>query len=66
MPKMRLGDGLDGDAHAFLMAVYKDKLQPTELRLHAARAAIGYEKPPLTAVESTTDRGPTLADCWSG
>jgi Transcriptional regulatory protein, C terminal len=35
----------EGDAHAFLMVTYKDPTQPMELRLDAATAAIGYEKP---------------------
>jgi len=32
----------EGDAHALLMAVYRDTGQPIELRIEAARAAIGY------------------------
>jgi hypothetical protein len=51
-----LGDeAFQGDAHAFLMAVYKDPRQPAELRLEAARAAIGFEKPRLAAVEAKID-----------
>jgi len=41
----------EGDAHALLMAVYKDKTQPIELRVDAAKAAVGYEKPRLQATE---------------
>jgi len=41
----------DKDAHAFLMAVYKDPAQPMELRIDAAKAAIRYEKPALAAVD---------------
>lgn len=41
----------DGDGHALLVAVYKDPWQPIELRLEAAKAAIGYEKPKLAAVQ---------------
>jgi hypothetical protein len=51
--KVTLALGLaafDGDAHAFLMAVYKDSALPMELRLHAAKAAVAYEKPRLAAV----------------
>ncbi len=50
----------EGDAHALLMAVYKDPLQPIGLRLDAAKAAISYEKPRLAAIEGTADRGLTL------
>jgi hypothetical protein len=42
------------------MAVYKDARQPIELRLDAARAAIGYEKPRLAAVEAKVDSRVTL------
>jgi hypothetical protein len=34
-----------GDAHAFLTSVYKDQQQPLVMRIDAAKAAIGYEKP---------------------
>lgn len=44
-----------GDAHALLMGVYKDQTQPIELRVQAAKAAIGYEKPRLTAVNSKVE-----------
>lgn len=46
-----LPDAFKGDAHAYLMAVYKDKTVPIKDRLAAATAAIGYEKPKLAAVE---------------
>ena len=39
-----------GDAHAFLMAVYKDESLPLEVRLDAAKAAIPYERPRLQAI----------------
>lgn len=42
----------EGDAHAFLMSVYKDPSQPVELRLEAAGKAIRYEKPALASVEN--------------
>lgn len=42
----------EGDAHAFLMSVYKDQAQPLELRLDAAKAAVGYEKPKLSSVDA--------------
>jgi hypothetical protein len=42
----------DGDAHAFLILTYKDKSLPLNLRLDAAKAAIRFEKPALTAVDA--------------
>ena len=47
-----MGDAFEGDSHALLMAIYKDPRQPVSLRLDAAKAAIGYEKPRLQSVES--------------
>ena len=44
-----------GDAHALLMGAYKDHTQPIELRVQAAKAAIGYEKPRLTAVDAKVE-----------
>ena len=44
-----------GDSHDFLMTIYKDPNQPLPLRLDAAKAAIGYEKPKLAAIEHSTD-----------
>jgi hypothetical protein len=46
-------EAFQGDAHALLMAVYKDATQPIELRVLAAKAAIGYEKSRLATVENT-------------
>jgi hypothetical protein len=46
-----LGDAaFDGDAHALLVSVYRDTTQPMELRLHAAKAAVAYEKPRLQSI----------------
>jgi hypothetical protein len=53
-------DAFQGDAHALLMAVYKDPRQPVQLRLEAARAAIAYEKPRLAAVEAKVEGRMTL------
>jgi hypothetical protein len=39
-----------GDAHALLMAIYKDKRLPIELRADAAAKALPYEKPRLQAL----------------
>lgn len=47
--------GFQGDAHAFLMAVYKDQQQPLVMRIDAAKAAIGYEKPKLTFLDANID-----------
>jgi len=55
---MSLGEyAFEGNAHAFLMALYKDVRQPIELRIEAAKAAISYEKPRLAAVAAKVDRG---------
>lgn len=40
-----------GDAHALLVAIYKDPAHSVVLRLEAAKAAIAYEKPKLAAVQ---------------
>lgn len=47
-------DAFDGDAHAFLIAVYKDPSQPMEMRLDAAKAAVRFEKPALGAIDVTS------------
>ncbi|MDR6292342.1 hypothetical protein E9232_004882 [Inquilinus ginsengisoli] len=44
-------NAFDGDAHALLMAVYKDPKHELALRIDAAKAAIRYERPALAAVE---------------
>ena len=38
-----LPEAFEGNAHAFLMFVYKNQDAPLELRLDAAKAAIRYE-----------------------
>jgi hypothetical protein len=51
-----LGDAaFGGDAHALLMAVYKDPQHEWNLRVDAAKAAIRYEKPALSSVEAKLD-----------
>ena len=45
-------DVFDGDAHSLLIAIYKDAKQPIALRLDAAKAAVRFEKPALTAVDA--------------
>jgi len=56
-----LPEAFKGDAHAFLMAVYKDASNPIKDRLAAATAAIGYEKPKLAAVEVQAEIDATVA-----
>lgn len=58
-----LGDEcFDGDAHALLMTVYKNKALELPLRVDAAKAAIRYEKPALAAVEVKADVNTTIND----
>lgn len=45
-----LPEAFKGDAHAFLIAVYKDTRQALKDRLAAATAAISYEKPKLASM----------------
>lgn len=46
-----LPQAFHGDSHALLMQIYKDENRDIALRLDAAKAAIGYEKPRLAAVD---------------
>lgn len=50
-----LPNAFKGEAHDLLMAIYKDQDLPLPLRLNAAVAAIGYEKPKLQAVTHSGD-----------
>lgn len=45
----------EGDAHAFLCAVYKNPAVPLETRILAASRALRVEKPALTAGHSRVD-----------
>lgn len=45
-------NAFDGNAHALLMAIYKDETQPMDMRLDAAKSAIRYESPALSAIET--------------
>ena len=48
-----------GDAHALMVAVYKDETNDLYMRLDAAKSAIPYEKPRLSSIEHVgRDRGP--------
>jgi hypothetical protein len=40
----------DGDALSFLQLIYRDATQAVETRLHAAKAAVAYEKPRLQSI----------------
>jgi hypothetical protein len=53
-------DAFEGDAHAFLTAVYRNPALPMNLRVDAAKAAIGYEKPRLASVEGRVENRVTL------
>lgn len=48
-------DAFTGDAHAYMMSIYKDPAQPVELRLEAAKAAARFEKPALQATRLQGD-----------
>ena len=48
-------DAFEGDAHSFLMAVYKNLKIPVDLRVDAAKAAIRFEKPALGQIESKSE-----------
>jgi len=50
-----LGTAFDGDAHAFLMAVYKNEAYPVDVRIDAAKAAVRFEKPSLASLEAKTE-----------
>lgn len=52
----------DGDAHAFLQAVYKNPDVPLEIRIQAASRALRVEKPILSANHSTHNINVGLAD----
>ena len=49
-------DGIfNGDAHAFLQAVYRNPEVPLEVRIQAAGRALRVEKPTLSAGKSQVD-----------
>ena len=52
----------DGDAHAFLQAVYKNPDVPLEVRIMAAGRALRVEKPTLSASHSQVDVNLNLAN----
>lgn len=50
----------EGDAHAFLMWVYKNPVVELGDRIDAAGKAIRYEKPALASIEATGKDGAPL------
>lgn len=45
----------EGDAHAFLVSVYKDPTNDLPVRIDAAKAAVRYEKPALSNIDAKVD-----------
>lgn len=56
-----INDGFDGDAHAFLQAVYRNPDVPLEVRIMAAGRALRVEKPTLAATHSVSEINVNLA-----
>lgn len=52
----------DGDAHAFLQAVYKNPEVPLEVRIMAASRALRVEKPVLSATNSNVNISFNMAE----
>lgn len=50
-----IDEAFEGDAHAFLAAVYRNPAVPLELRILAASRALRVEKPTLTAAHGRLD-----------
>lgn len=59
------GKAFPGDAHYFLMSVYKDETKELRDRLTAAQAALPYEKPRLSAIEHSGAMGVKGADDYT-
>ena len=57
-----LPGAFEGDAHAYLMAVYKNPDNKQSIRVDAAKAALPYEKARLASVEHTGKDGAALFD----
>ncbi len=51
----------EGDAHAFLTAVYRDPAVPLEIRITAAGKALRVEKPALSASHSVSEVNVNIA-----
>ena len=57
-----IDEGFEGDAHAFLQAVYRNPDVPLEVRIMAAGRALRVEKPALSASRSQMDVNLNIAD----
>lgn len=51
------GEAFGGNAHALLMAVYKNTALEIAVRLDAAKAAIRYETPALSSIDHSSSDG---------
>ncbi len=51
----QIDGAFEGDAHAFLQAVYRNPSVPLEIRIMAAGRALRVEKPALAASQSKVD-----------
>ena len=56
-----VSEGFEGDAHAFLQAVYRNSEVPLEIRIMAAGRALRVEKPTLAATHSVSEININLA-----
>ena len=56
-----VSEGFEGDAHAFLQAVYRNPDVPLEIRIMAAGRALRVEKPTLAASHSVSEININLA-----
>ena len=56
-----VSEGFEGDAHAFLQAVYRNPEVPLEIRIMAAGRALRVEKPALAASHSVSEIHVNLA-----
>ncbi len=56
-----IDEAFEGDAHAFLTAVYRDPAVPLEIRIMAAGKALRVEKPALSASHSVSEVNVNLA-----
>lgn len=56
-----VSEGFEGDAHAFLQAVYRNPDVPLEIRIMAAGRALRVEKPTLVASHSVSEININLA-----
>ena len=57
-----IDEAFDGDAHAFLQAVYKNPDVPLEIRIMAASRALRVEKPALAATNSNVNVNFNMAE----